>query len=44
MWPLAVLTGDRINGVFYGTMYDRFSRPNKCGRINEVAVLTKWPY
>ena len=25
MWPLAVLRGDRINGVFHKEMYGRFS-------------------
>ena len=34
--------GGRINGVFYETMYGHFYGPNKCGRNNEVAVLTKW--
>ena len=43
MWPLTVLTGGHINGVFYGTMYGRFAGPNKCGRNNEVAVITSWP-
>ena len=29
MWPLAVLTGDRINGFFYKEMYGRFAGPKK---------------
>ena len=29
MWPLAVLTGDCINGFFYKEMYGRFAGPKK---------------
>ena len=29
MWPLAVLTGDRIYGFFYKEMYGRFAGPEK---------------
>ena len=49
-WPLTVLTGDRINGIFYRRMYDHFAGPKnrggqkKGGRNNEVIVLTGWPY
>ena len=32
-----------LTGFFYETMYGRFSGPNKYGRNNEMAVLTKWP-
>ena len=35
MWPLAVLTGDRINEGFYRKMYDRCAGPKK------VAVITR---
>ena len=35
MWPLAALTGDRINGFFYKEMYGRFAGPKK------VAVITR---
>ena len=38
MWPLAVLTGDSINGYFYQEMYGRFAGPKKTGRYNEVTV------
>ena len=44
MWPLAVLTGDRINeGFFKRKMYDRFAEPKRSGRNNEVNVLPRWP-
>ena len=39
----------RINGVavlpgyFYKEMYWHFAETKKNGRINEVAVLTRWP-
>ena len=37
MWPLAVLTGDRINGFFflYKKMHGRFAGPKKAGSNNE---------
>ena len=38
MWPLAVLTGDSINGYFYKEMYGPFAGPKKTGRYNEVTV------
>ena len=38
MWPLAILMGAALAGSFYKTMFGRFSRPNKSGRINEMAV------
>ena len=39
---LAVLTGDRINEVFFiKKMYDRFAK--KSGRNNKVIVLPRWP-
>ena len=44
MWPLAVLTGDRINGFFYKEMYGCFAAPKKTGRNNEVIVLSRWPW
>ena len=41
MWPLAVLTGDHINGFFFHKeMYGRFFGPKKTGRTNEVTVLS----
>ena len=42
---LAVLTGDRINEVFffYKKMYGRFAGPKKSGRYNKVTVLPRWP-
>ena len=43
MWPLAILTGERINGVFYREMYGRFAGPKNSGRNNEVTVLPRWP-
>ena len=43
MWPLAILTGERINGVFYREMYSRFVGPKNSGRNNEVTVLPRWP-
>ena len=46
MWPLAVLTGDRIKGFFYKEMYGRFAGPKlKTGRNNDVTVLyvSRWP-
>ena len=43
MWPLAVLTGDRINGGFYKEMYGRFGGRKKSGRNNKLTVLTRWP-
>ena len=44
MWPLAVLTGDRINGFFYKEMYERFAGPKKkTSRDKEVTVLSRWP-
>ena len=44
LWPLAVLTGDRINEVFfYKKMYDRFAEPKRSGCNNEVTVLPRWP-
>ena len=44
LWPLAVLTGDRINEGFYKRMYSRFNGPkNKVARRNnEVTVLPRW--
>ena len=38
LWPLAVLTGDCINGSFYKEMYGRFAGPKNRGRNNEVIV------
>ena len=39
MWPLAVLTGDRINERFFNKkLYDRFAGPKKSGRKTEVTV------
>ena len=36
MWLLAVLTGDRINGVFwYKKMHGRFAGPKKASCNNE---------
>ena len=29
MWPLAVLMGDHINGIFYKEMYGHFAGPIK---------------
>ena len=44
MWPLAVLTGDRINeGFLYKKLYGPFAGPKKIGRNNEVTVLPRWP-
>ena len=43
MWPLAVLTGDRITGFFfYKEMYGRLAGPKKSGRNNKVTVLPRW--
>ena len=38
MWPLAVLTADRINGFLNKEMYGRFAGPKKTSRNDEVAV------
>ena len=37
IWPLAVLTGDRINRVFFSNkeIYGRFARPKK------LAIITR---
>ena len=44
LWPLAVLTGDRINEGFYKRKYSRFNGPKKkvARRNNEVTVLPRW--
>ena len=39
MWPLAVLTGDRINVFFL--IRKSMARPFGCN--NEVTVLPRWP-
>ena len=39
MWPLAALTGDHINGVFYKEMYGHFGGPKKSGRNNKVTCI-----
>ena len=42
MWPLAVLTGDRINGFFIRKcMYRRFAGLKKSGRDNEMTLLAQ---
>ena len=39
IWPLTVLTGDRICGFFYKKMYGRFARQKKkSSRNDKVAV------
>ena len=46
MWPLAVLTGDRINVFFfYKEMYDRSPGRKKLAVITIVTVLflSRWP-
>ena len=43
MRPLAILTGDRINGFFYKEMYGRFAGPKNSGRKNEVTGFPRWP-
>ena len=43
---LAVLTGDRINELFFFfflKMYVRFAGPKKSDRNNKVTVLPRWP-
>ena len=43
MWLLAVLTGDRINGVFlYTKMHGRFAGPKKASRNNESKAGFYW--
>ena len=43
MWLLAVLTGDRINGVFwYNKMHGRFAGPKKASRNNESKAEFYW--
>ena len=47
MWPLAVLTGDRINGFFFKSekvWRGRLAGPKKSGRNNEVAEGGVPPY
>ena len=43
MWPLAVLTGDCIDGrrFFCKEMHDRFAGPKKSDRNNEVTGVTE---
>ena len=44
MWPLAVLTGDRISEGFF--LYENvwpFCPAKKSDRNNEVTVLPRWP-
>ena len=43
MWPLAALTGDRINGFFYKEMYGRFAGPKKVAVITRLPVFLRWP-
>ena len=40
MWPLAILTSDRINEgfFFYVEIYGGFARPKK------LSVMARWPY
>ena len=33
-----------LTGFSYKKMYGRFAGTKKSGRIDEVAVLTRWPY
>ena len=45
IWPLTVLTGDRICGFFYKKMYGRFAgQKKKSSRNDKVTVLPRWPY
>ena len=41
MWPLAVLSCDRINGFFCKEMYGHFARPKKTGCNIKVTVLLR---
>ena len=44
MWPLAVLTGwPYYRGIFIRKCIGILPGQKKNGRINEVAVLTRWP-
>ena len=45
MWPLTVLTGDRINEGFFIYIRKRMAvlPGQKSGRSNEVTVLPRWP-
>ena len=41
MWPLAMLTGNRINEGYYKIMYGSFAN---CQVKKKVAVMTMWLY
>ena len=44
IWPLTVLTGDRLCGFFYKKMYGRFAGQKKKSSSNgKVTVLPRWP-
>ena len=44
IWPLTVLTADRICGFFNKKMYGRFAGQKKnSSRNDKVTVLPRWP-